>query len=179
MMKKGFYDRTALLKRIRMMLDDGQDLIIEAPLHSGKTSLIKQALFEYAGPTLYLDLYCISHLDTIVEQIVDFIHEQDDTFALFHKNKQKDVCMMLIKALSVANEVATAHNERLVIAMDEVQDISQFECGSLDIFEVLRGTIQHHKFVTYVFIGSKEPLMSKIFKDRKSPFYRFGRIIKL
>lgn len=47
------------------------------------------------------------------------------------------------------------------------------------ISKELRSVIQHHQNVTYIFLGSIESIMNKIFSSKASPFFHFARIIEL
>ncbi len=61
--------------------------------------------------------------------------------------------------------------------MDEFQDI--LKIADKNILELMRSVIQHHENVTYIFLGSIESMMTKIFEDKSSPFFHFARIMDL
>jgi GTPase SAR1 family protein len=43
----------------------------------------------------------------------------------------------------------------------------------------MRSVMQHHETVTYIFLGSIESVMTKIFSSKTSPFFHFARIMTL
>jgi len=47
------------------------------------------------------------------------------------------------------------------------------------VIKVFRSVVQHHEEVSYLFAGSQETLMNKIFLDKSGAFYRFGELIYL
>lgn len=65
-----------------------------------------------------------------------------------------------------------------VVIFDEFQEISAIEEGD-QIEREMRSAFQHHKQVSYAFIGSKQHLLKEIFKNRNRPFYNFGRHFEL
>ncbi len=97
---------------------------------------------------------------------------------LFSNDKTTD-CERLINALDTADKVAKELNEVFYIVLDEFQEIKRHACSGSDILEVIRGVIQHHDNVCYIFLGSHPTLMTEIFENKKSPFYNFCRKIKL
>jgi hypothetical protein len=44
---------------------------------------------------------------------------------------------------------------------------------------MLRSTMQNHKNVNYIFMGSSESIIREIFEKKNSPFYRFGSLFRL
>ena len=201
----GFYDRSAMLKQIDRMLKNRQDFMIKAPRRYGKTSLIKQAMMSVKSPYLYLDLRRTPRIEIVAEKLMDFTYGlegikgffkqlKDNAITLLREgrqtlsvdveifeysieffSKQRHPCEMLSEALDIANKIAGQRREQLVVILDEFQDIDRFECGESSILETLRGVMQHHEYITYVFLGSVEHLMSRIFENRRSPFYQFAR----
>jgi AAA+ ATPase superfamily predicted ATPase len=64
------------------------------------------------------------------------------------------------------------------IIFDEFQEISGFDEDNR-LEREMRSAFQHHKLVSYAFLGSKMHLMRKIFKDKNRPFYNFGQHFEL
>ena len=73
-------------------------------------------------------------------------------------------------------ENASEEDNRTIVIFDEFQEIMELEEG-LD--KKLRAILQEQEKVNYVFMGSEESMMSKIFEDKKSPFYHFGLLMRL
>lgn len=64
------------------------------------------------------------------------------------------------------------------VIFDEFQEISAIQEGNL-IEREMRSAFQHHKYVFYAFLGSKQHLLRGIFKNKNRPFYNFGRHFEL
>ena len=80
--------------------------------------------------------------------------------------------------LNLPQTIARRKNKKVIICIDEFQNISRF-----DQHEKLQGRLrsawQHHQNVGYLLYGSKNTMMMEIFNKTNSPFYRFGEIIYL
>jgi hypothetical protein len=59
---------------------------------------------------------------------------------------------------------------------DEFQEILNIRKG-LD--KQLRSIMQEQQHLNYILLGSQESMMSDIFERKKSPFYHFGKLIRL
>ncbi len=64
------------------------------------------------------------------------------------------------------------------VIFDEFQEITLINDGPA-IEREMRSAFQHHKNVSYAFLGSKQNLLQGIFQDRNRPFYNFGRHFEL
>jgi uncharacterized protein len=64
------------------------------------------------------------------------------------------------------------------VIFDEFQEITSIAEGS-NIEREMRSAFQHHKHVSYAFLGSKQHLLKTIFKNKNRPFYNFGRHFEL
>ncbi len=92
------------------------------------------------------------------------------------KNDEKmSGCEKMIAALDVVEKVGESLGRKITVLFDEFQDIRRLECEEGDILEVLRGTLQHKKWIHSVFLGSIESIMAKIFENRRSPFFNYCR----
>jgi len=80
--------------------------------------------------------------------------------------------------LNLPETIAEKKNIKIIIALDEFQNIASFK--QFEVFEKkLRANWQRHKNVTYCLYGSKRHMMSDIFNNPSKPFYRFGDIVLL
>lgn len=80
--------------------------------------------------------------------------------------------------LALPEKIAKEKNIRLVICMDEFQNISNF--NEPDLFQKrLRSEWQHQQNVTYCLYGSKQHMMMQLFEKQSMPFYKFGEIMYL
>ena len=65
----------------------------------------------------------------------------------------------------------------MVGGYDEFGDIEKLDGDR--IVKLFRSELQRQQKAVYLFAGSYESVMNKIFADKSSPFLRFARIIKL
>jgi hypothetical protein len=65
---------------------------------------------------------------------------------------------------------------RMAICLDEFQQISQFDGGSVE--DVLRNQVQQQREVGYVFAGSQPALMQEMLSSRR-PFHKAGPLVFL
>ena len=82
------------------------------------------------------------------------------------------------EVLNLAEEIARKRNKRIVICIDEFQQLGELP-DSLTVQKRLRSTWQHQQLTSYCLFGSKQHLMSNIFQRRNMPFYQFGDMIYL
>ena len=78
--------------------------------------------------------------------------------------------------LNLAERIAKAKNIRIVVCIDEFQNIEFFD-DPLAFQKQLRSAWQHHKYVTYVLYGSKRSMLMQLFEKQSMPFYRFGDVM--
>ena len=80
--------------------------------------------------------------------------------------------------LDLAENIAKAKGLKIVICIDEFQNIAEFE--NPDYFQKrLRSHWQQHQDVAYCLYGSKRHMMLEVFTDSSKPFYKFGDLIFL
>lgn len=82
------------------------------------------------------------------------------------------------KILNLAEKIAREKNMRIVICIDEFQNIETLD-NSLAFQKLLRAHWQQHQHVTYLLYGSKRHMLSQLFEKQSWPFYRFGEVIYL
>jgi len=80
--------------------------------------------------------------------------------------------------LNLPEKIAREKNVRIVVAIDEFQDLESFD-HPLAFQKLLRSVWQHHKHVSYCLYGSKRHMMMNIFQNPSYPFYRFGDLMVL
>lgn len=80
-------------------------------------------------------------------------------------------------ALELVEKIATKEKLQIKFALDEFQAILDIADNS--ILDKMRSVIQMHQNVTYIFLGSIESIMNKIFMDKTSAFFHFAKIIEL
>jgi hypothetical protein len=82
------------------------------------------------------------------------------------------------EVLDLAEKIAVEKNLKIVICIDEFQNIAEF--SDPDYFQKrLRSHWQLHQHVAYCLYGSKRHLMLEVFTDSSKPFYKFGNLMFL
>jgi hypothetical protein len=94
-----------------------------------------------------------------------------------NEKQQIDETEFFLAAINLVDIIAKKQNINIKFAFDEFQDILLIT--DKKILNQLRGVIQHHKNVTYIFLGSIESIMNNIFSHKTSAFFHFARIIDL
>lgn len=80
--------------------------------------------------------------------------------------------------LDLAEKIAQAKGLKIVICIDEFQNIAGFT--DPDYFQKrLRSHWQQHQNVAYCLYGSKRHMMMEVFTDSSKPFYKFGDLMFL
>ncbi|MCH5234831.1 MAG: ATP-binding protein [Muribaculaceae bacterium] len=80
--------------------------------------------------------------------------------------------------LSLPLKIAAKKKCRLIICIDEFQQIGEFK-DSMAFQKLLRTYWQHQDDVTYCLFGSKKHMMNELFEKPSNPFYKFGEVINL
>ena len=103
-----------------------------------------------------------------VDPNTDFSIGFDWSEAKKHKNE----------VLDLPEEIAKKKNIRLIICLDEFQNITNYQHEE-ELEKAMRASWQRHKNVSYCLYGSKRHMMEELFKKSSNPFYRFGDIVFL
>ena len=82
------------------------------------------------------------------------------------------------EVLDLAEKVASEKGFRMVVCIDEFQNISGFD-DPLFFQKRLRSHWQEHQNVSYCLYGSKRHMMLDVFTNPSMPFYKFGDMIFL
>lgn len=193
-----FINRVNEIKKISTLIKSENHLILISPRRYGKTSLIKKVLNETTKRSIYLDMQLIMSSEDFASQLLKRIYkistiekvkgfiksfrvvpsvsinpitgEADVSF-----RNEKGGTAPLEDVLNLLDKIGNK-NERIIVALDEFQDIFRVGTG---YDRILRSVMQHHKYVNYIFAGSSESMIRGIFEDTKSPFYHFGELMTL
>jgi len=125
-----------------------------------------------ARHSLYDLIKSIKSIDAGISDIIDISIEFNQT----DESKIDEVAYYL-HALDVLEVIATKKNINIKCVFDEFQDI--LKIADNDILDKTRSVLQHHTNVTYIFLGSIESIMTKIFENKSSAFFHFSKIISL
>jgi AAA+ ATPase superfamily predicted ATPase len=80
--------------------------------------------------------------------------------------------------LNLAEKIAARKKIKIVVCIDEFQNIANFE-NPVDFQKKLRAAWQRHKHVSYCLYGSKRHMMMDVFTKPSMPFYKFGDLMFL
>ena len=80
--------------------------------------------------------------------------------------------------LDMAERIAKDKNLRIVVCIDEFQQIASFT-DSDALQAKLRSHWQLHSHVGYCLYGSRRHMMMNVFTNREKPFYKFGKTLFL
>lgn len=202
-----FIDRKKHLPVFKAYLQNNQHIMIQAPRRFGKTSLVKQVFeHEKSFNYIYIDLrrattlaslanqilekaYTFAGLENFMEQFKKSITgllktiqsikiEDIGEITLKHlENGVKNEREYFLHSLEVVEKISLTKDLQIKFVLDEFQDIVRLSDDF--ILEQMRSVMQHHEAVTYVFLGSIESIMTKIFSSKASPFFHFARIMTL
>ena len=202
-----FIDRKKHLPIFKAYLKNNQHIMIKAPRRFGKTSLVKQVFeHEKSFNYIYIDLRRATNLTALSNQILEKaysfaglknfmnkfktsitgllktiqsikIDEIGEITLQYLENGIKDEREYFLHSLDVVEKISQKKDLNVKFVFDEFQDILRI--SDEFILEQIRSVIQHHEAVTYIFLGSIESVMTKIFSSKSSPFFHFAKIMTL
>ena len=203
-----FTDRVKETKRLKLDFENGINVILISPRRMGKSSIVKKVKSEITNPEIkvvYMDVYdCRSEYDfynrfatvlmkettskseQIIENIKRFLVRLTPKIS-FSPEPMSDFSLSLgitpqnyqpEEILQLPELIAQEQDKHIVVCIDEFQQIGEFP-DSVTVQKRLRSVWQHQQHVSYCLFGSKKQLMTKLFQNRKMPFYQFGEMMYL
>lgn len=203
-----FTDRVNETKRLKMDFENGINVILVSPRRIGKSSIVRKVMNEIADPkikTVFIDIYdCRNEYDfynrfasellkqtsskteQVIENIKRFLVRLTPKIA-FSPDPMSEYSLSLgitpqnyqpEEILQLPEVIGQAQDLHIVVCIDEFQQIGEMS-DSLTIQKRLRGIWQHQRHVSYCLFGSKKHMMTKLFLNRKMPFYQFGEMMYL
>lgn len=203
-----FTDRKIETENLIANFRNGVNTILISPRRWGKTSLVKNAgrLAESKElKIIYLDIFScktenefftdfatavikqtsvkwedwvenvkvfLSGLTPKISLGVDPLNDFSIGFDLKEKKQSES------DILSLPEKIAQKKNLKLVICIDEFQQVLDFT-NPENFQKKLRSVWQHQTDVSYCLYGSKKHLMSLLFEKKSLPFYKFGDVVYL
>jgi hypothetical protein len=198
-----FCNRVQEISELVNDIENGTNVIIFSPRRYGKTSLINQVLEivrQKGIISFYVDLYPAVNKQKFIEiyaqaissgltgktsRIVKKLKEylpriipkvvMDDQSVHFEFgfDLRGSLSPHLDDLMGAGKKVADQHNKNAVIVFDEFQEIANLD--DQEIERKMRSVFQHHRNVSYIFMGSKTHLMRDIFNNPNRPFYKSGK----
>ena len=203
-----FIGRERETKRLLDNFKGGINVILMSPRRLGKTSLVKHVCNKLDNKdiiTVYLDIFgCKSEYDFYNKLTAEVLKQTASKHELWFEEAKEFLYRLTPKisfspepnsdfsislgitpkthtpeeVLQMAETIAIKRKKRIVICIDEFQQIGEMANGK-QIQARLRTVWQHQKHVSYCLFGSKHHLMSTIFLHRSMPFFQFGDTISL
>lgn len=192
-----FYDRKEETKRIVDTLQGGNNMVLFAPRRYGKTSLVFRAMqqLEQSGIScVYLDLMPMYSLESFAELYLQALYRKQTSFERFIqmvsalKNirpkmtfdefgkpefgiefAETKVSPATIADILDLPEKMAQDGRRIVVVMDEFQEIRKLSKFGLEALMRSKIQLQHH--ANYLFLGSKTHIIQDMFMDKNRPFY--------
>jgi len=203
-----FTDREAETARLKANFLGGVNTFLLSPRRWGKTSLLKKVMKEVESKDIkvvFVDVFkcrtalefseviasavlsqTASRTDEFLENARAFLGRinlgvslsPDPATGLDIRLGLFDEEADITNALLTPQKIAEKKHIRLVVCIDEFQQIGEF-ADSLTFQKELRTVWQHQQDVTYCLFGSKKHMMESLFDTPQKPFYKFGDIIYL
>lgn len=205
---ENFTDRKKETARLLTNFTYGVNTVLISPRRWGKTSLVQKVCRLAESNELkivYLDIFsCRTDRDfydafasAVLKQTSSKIEEWMENAKLFLSrispkfsfgpDPMTDFSLSLelnpksedtTEILQLPEKIAQKKGIRIVICIDEFQQISEFK-DSKTFQKKLRTIWQLQKSVSYCLFGSKKHLMNELFEKKSLPFYKFGDAIYL
>lgn len=191
-----FCPRPNLLKQLTGFIKSGQNVVLQGERRMGKTSLLYETVRQLNRyRMLYVDVLEIKTADDLCKRMVKALISMEQQAGLLErvlKSLSQLRPVVSIDPLTgqpsvsvdagvrlrpdsldgILDLVRESHKRtRLVVAFDEFQDILNLT-DAKETLAVLRGKIQFHKDIPYIFAGSVRNQMSEIFTDPESALFK-------
>jgi len=193
-----FTDRIDEIKQVTAVLNSSNHLILISPRRYGKSSLVYKVIRTMNRPVIKVDFQLITSIEDLASQLLKRIYRTYPserikqfirhfriipTVSLNPATNEIDIAIqpssadfpMLEDVLNMIEKLST-EKKRLIVVMDEFQEISRID---INLARQLRSVMQYHQHVNYLFMGSQESMIREIFEKKKSPFYHFGFLLTL
>ena len=200
--QKYFCDRVEESGKIVSMLENDGDVTLIAPRRYGKTGLIHNVFEKLPEDTahIYIDIYATNNLADFTKALASAVVGALDTKverAFKHVSRFFMSCRPTVTpqenglpkfsfdvvagnaeaTLGEVFEYLKSHGKRVVIAIDEFQQILEYPEKGTEA--LLRSYIQFLPGVHFIFAGSRRHLMREMFLSAKHPFYQCTDIVNL
>lgn len=203
-----FTNRKLELNRLATNFRSSINTILISPRRWGKSSLVRkvgEVLDPKAVVVCFLDLYNIRKEEEFYQLLAQVVIKATSTRWEERVENSKNFISQFIPKLSygldpnsdftlsldwdevkkqpddildLAEKIAKSKGIKLVICIDEFQNIGVFH-DSLSFQKKLRAHWQLHQSVTYCLYGSKRHMLMELFASPRKPFYKFGDLVFL
>lgn len=205
---ENFTDRVKETKRLKANFEEGLNTIIISPRRIGKSSLVKRVMDSIDNPSIkvvMMDIYdCRSEYDFLNRFAAVLMKEAAGRMDRVLDTIQKFLVRVVPKVsyspaplmdfsvslgitpknytpeeiYALPELIAQEQGVQIVVCIDEFQQVGEFP-DSINVQKRMRGVWQRQQNVSYCMYGSKKHMMTKIFQNKRMPFYQFGEITYL
>ena len=201
-----FFNRHEECERIVSTLSGGNNLVLFAPRRFGKTSLVLRAVDELKKMNytcVYFDFMPVysresfiesyskalittqSNLQKAIKVVSKFVkgirpklvfdQSGNPEFSIdFIENKINEKTLGEILDLP---EHLASQDKRFIIVLDESQEINKLNGENFE--KLFRSKIQHHQYVSYLFLGSRTHLLNDMFNNKGRAFYNAAMLMQI
>ncbi|GHU64894.1 ATPase [Bacteroidia bacterium] len=203
-----FTDREKDLQRLVANFRNGINMVLISPRRWGKSSLVQKAaktveskeikvvMIDAFSMRSELDFYTVyakevlsatsSHWEEMLKNLKEFLRQITPKITVgIHPEHEfsiafdwDEVRQNANEILDLPNKIAKAKGFKVVVCIDEFQNIASFN-EPLAFQKLLRSVWQKHESASFCLYGSKFHMMQELFERQSMPFYRFGDSIHL
>lgn len=198
-----FIGRKEEIRRLKMNFEEGINTILISPRRWGKTSLVRkvcEVVDRKKVIPVFVDIFKCKTEYEFYNALAEAVLKQTASKAELWMDNARDFIARLSpkvsfspepnsefalslgispkthvpeEILSLAEEIAQKKQKRIVVCIDEFQQIGEM-ADSISIQKRLRSVWQHQRLTSYCLFGSKKHTMMNVFQKRNMPLYQFG-----
>lgn len=198
-----FIGRKEEIRRLKMNFEEGINTILISPRRWGKTSLVKkvcEVVDRKKVIPVFVDIFKCKTEYEFYNALAEAVLKQTASKAELWMDNARDFIARLSpkvsfspepnsefalslgispkthapeEILSLAEEIAKKKQKRIVVCIDEFQQIGEM-VDSVSIQKRSRSVWQHQRLTSYCLFGSKKHTMMNVFQKRNMPLYQFG-----
>ena len=198
-----FIGRKEEIIRLKMNFEEGINTILISPRRWGKTSLVRkvcEVVDRKKVIPVFVDIFKCKTEYEFYNALAEAVLKQTASKAELWMDNARDFIARLSpkvsfspepnsefalslgispkthapeEILSLAEEIAKKKQKRIVVCIDEFQQIGEM-ADSVSIQKRLRSVWQHQRLTSYCLFGSKKHTMMNVFQKRNMPLYQFG-----
>lgn len=205
--REDFCNRVKDIEFLHHQFNSNSNTILISPRRWGKSSVVEEAASRYGKEDVrfvFVDLFKCRTPEDFYELFVQALlrstnNQLDEAFQFaskflkglisslsFQPTEGNEFSIKLAHVgsskeddiLDLPQTIATKKKLRLVVCVDEFQNINHFS-HPVEFQRKLRSYWQNHNQIHYCLYGSKRHLMSQLFESSDLPFYKFGAVLYL
>ncbi len=200
-----FCDREQETETLLESVTNNRHTTIISPRRMGKTGLIKHIFWHGVNKKLFIPVYidilattsvkeftetlgravlsALSRNETALKKVLKNLASLRPRISIDSMTGEPNVTLTVVDekealtSLEIIFEYIRKQKKRLVIAIDEFQQVTNYPEKNLEA--ALRCQVQHSNNVTMIFSGSRKHVLSNIFMSAGRPFYNSTQILEL